>query len=90
MDVTRHSPLLKLSTEIIQEIIDYVDFASHFDFACTCKRIFSCSLNVLQRHRDAHIKYCIISDLDPLTVPTLLRSAFGLDDPLPAWCVALG
>jgi hypothetical protein len=53
----------------------------------TCKQIFACSSDVLKRHRHAHIKYSVSSDLNPVTVPTLLRSVFGYGDPIPAYHV---
>ncbi|KAF2128877.1 hypothetical protein P153DRAFT_431730 [Dothidotthia symphoricarpi CBS 119687] len=79
--------LAKLSTELILQIIDFVSPASHLDFACTCKQIATCCSGALQRHKDAYEKYNTASDLDPATVPTLLRSALSLDDPIPAWHV---
>lgn len=76
-----------LSVELILRIIDLIPPAAHLNFACTCKHIATCSSNVLQRHRKAYKQYRAASDLDPATVPILLRSALGLDDPIPAWHV---
>ena len=79
--------ITNLATELVHHIIDYIPPASQIDFAYTCKHLFACSADVLKRHRDAHTKYCVSSDIDPTTVPTLLRSAYGYGDPIPAWHV---
>ena len=79
--------IMGLSLEIILQIIDLVPPASHLDFACTCKHIAKSSSKVLHRHRNAYQQYRAASDLDPATVPTLLRSALSLSDPIPAWHV---
>jgi hypothetical protein len=76
-----------LSTELIYHILEFVPPESHLDFACTCKRIADCSSDVLRRHQDAYSKYRVASDISPTTVPTLLRSIFGRDDPILAWHV---
>ena len=79
--------ITSLSLELILHIIDLIPPDSHLDFACTCKHLAICSSKVLQRHQSAYKKYRAASDLDPATVPTLLRSALGLSDPIPAWHV---
>ncbi|KAH7371977.1 hypothetical protein BKA66DRAFT_513945 [Pyrenochaeta sp. MPI-SDFR-AT-0127] len=79
--------ITQISTELVLQIIDHIPPASHFDFARTCKRILACSSDVFKRHHDAFTKYHVSSDLEPETVPTLLRSAFGYSDPIPAWYV---
>jgi hypothetical protein len=79
--------ITNLATELIQHIIDFVPPASHLDLARTCKQIFACSSEVLKRHHDAHIRYGVSSDLDPVSIPTLLRSAFGYGDPVLAYHV---
>ncbi|CAA9963704.1 hypothetical protein PTMSG1_07064 [Pyrenophora teres f. maculata] len=84
-----HGPcfLARLATGLIHGILERIPPASHLDFSCTCKKIFADSSDILERHRVAHAKYSVSSDIDPLTVPTLLRSAFGYDDPILAWHV---
>jgi hypothetical protein len=72
--------ITNLATELVQHIIDFVPPSSHLALARTCKHIFACSSDVLKRHHDALIKYGVSSDLDPATIPTLLRSAFGYGD----------
>ncbi|KAF2633469.1 hypothetical protein BU25DRAFT_453230 [Macroventuria anomochaeta] len=79
--------ITNLSTELVCLIIDFVPPESHLDFACTCKRIADCSSKVLKRHQEAYSKYRVASDISPITIPTLLRSAFGRADPLLAWHV---
>ncbi|KAH6868260.1 hypothetical protein BKA58DRAFT_412089 [Alternaria rosae] len=79
--------ITNLATELVHHIIDYIPPASQIDFAYTCKHLFACSTDVLKRHRDAYTKYGVSSDIDPTTVPTLLRSAYGYCDPILAWHV---
>ena len=79
--------ITRLTTEVVHQIIERIPPASHLDFACTCKQFFRCSSDILERHHVAHGKYNISSDIDPVTVPTLLRSAFGYHDPVLAWHV---
>jgi hypothetical protein len=79
--------IISLAVELVHHILGFVPAASHLDFACTCKYLLSCSSDVLKRHQDAQTKYGVSSDLDPLTVPTLLRSVSGYGDPIPAWHV---
>ncbi len=79
--------VFELSTDLILSVFDFLDVASHFDFACTCKRLYQASSRIRKRHENAYRKYSVISDLHPATVPTLLRSAFGHSDPIPAWHV---
>ncbi|KAA8620365.1 hypothetical protein PtrSN002B_000656 [Pyrenophora tritici-repentis] len=84
-----HGPcfLTRFATELIQEIIERIPPASHLDFACTCKKIFADSSDILERHHVAHDRYSVSSDIDPITVPTLVRSALGYGDPILAWHV---
>ncbi|KAF7551436.1 hypothetical protein G7Z17_g5022 [Cylindrodendrum hubeiense] len=79
--------LTTLPTEILDHIIKYVDLASHLDFACSCKVIANCAQPILKRHQDAYQKYRNLSDLSPLTVPTLLRSVVEFADPISVWHV---
>lgn len=79
--------LTNLATELVHRIIDFIPPASHIDFACSCKHLYACSTDVFKRHRDAQLKYGVASDIDPATIPTLLRSAFGYGDPILAWHV---
>ncbi|KAK0379633.1 hypothetical protein CLIM01_03024 [Colletotrichum limetticola] len=44
-----------------------------------------CSAGVLRRHRDTHDKYGVISDLQPATIPTLLRNVVMHKDPWITW-----
>ncbi|KAL6413937.1 hypothetical protein AUP68_03469 [Ilyonectria robusta] len=80
-------PIVELAPELINRIMDFVPVESHFNFATTCSFIANCSKDILQRHKAAHKTYGVSSDLSPLTIPTLLRSAFGLEDPLLVWHV---
>lgn len=67
-------------------IIDELPLSSHFELACTCRRLAAASQRVLRRHQEAHRRFQVASDLDPRTVPLLLQSAFG-GDALIAWHV---
>jgi hypothetical protein len=87
MDTDSSCCLTNIATELVHRIIDFVPPASQIDLAYTCKHLFACSADVLKRHHDAHIKYGVSSDLDPATIPTLLRSAYGYGDPILAWHV---
>ncbi|KAF4468808.1 hypothetical protein FALBO_4298 [Fusarium albosuccineum] len=77
--------LTALPTELISRMIDLADPATHLDIACTCRRLLECSKDVLEHHKQAHQKYKVVSDRDPATIPTLLRSASGLTSPIDAW-----
>lgn len=68
-------------------IMDHLPFPTQFDLARTCKRLAVASRGVLERHQNSFKKYRAASDLDPSTVPLLLRGAFGYGDPIPAWHV---
>ncbi|GKT55329.1 hypothetical protein ColTof3_02668 [Colletotrichum tofieldiae] len=78
-------PLASLPSELLIHIIDNVDPASHLDLACTCRAIAHCSVDVLRRHRAARDQWHVTSDLQPSSVPTLLREA--MRDPVVAWHV---
>jgi hypothetical protein len=80
-------PITSLAVELVHYIFNYVPPASHLDFACTCKYLLACSSDVLKRHQNAQTKYGVSSDLDPVTIPTILRSVSGYGDPIPAWHV---
>ncbi|EXF83413.1 hypothetical protein CFIO01_13430 [Colletotrichum fioriniae PJ7] len=81
----RTDRLSLLPAELLRDIIEYVDFASHLNFACTCKKIAKCSAGVLRRHREIHNQYGVISDLQPATIPTLLRNVVMHKDPWITW-----
>lgn len=84
---TTEVPFFKLSNEIIIQIINFINPASHCDFASTCRLFANCSYDILQDHQDAYNKYRVSSDLLPSTVPKLLRSACGITSPIAAWHV---
>lgn len=77
-----------LSYEVISLILYYIDDPlSQFNVALTCKHLAYQTGDILQRHQQLHEKHAVSSDLDPSTVPTLLRSVLGISDPLMAWHV---
>ncbi|KAK1492678.1 hypothetical protein CCUS01_13955 [Colletotrichum cuscutae] len=49
------------------------------------EHIAKCSAGVLRRHRETHDKYGVISDLQPATIPTLLRNVVMHKDPWITW-----
>lgn len=65
---------LALPVEIVTQIFACTDLESHFNLASTCRYFFSCAEPLLERHKEAHRKYRVVSDLHPLTFPTLLRA----------------
>lgn len=78
-------PIERVPAEIITLVFDHLDYESHFDFAATSKFIYSCAGLLLGRHQRAHHEYAVASDLDPVTVPQLLR--FAVRGSLEAWHV---
>ncbi|KAF3009972.1 hypothetical protein E8E13_011276 [Curvularia kusanoi] len=80
-------PIQNLSPELVLSILDYLPFPATLDLACTCKQLEATCQRTLERHQDSYRRYRYASDLDPGTVTTLLRSAFGQGDPIPAWHV---
>jgi hypothetical protein len=87
--MTPPCPLLALSTELILQIIHFMAPESHLDFSLSCQQVYACSSDILRRHQNAHAKYRVTSDLDPTTIPNLLRSAArgGPDDWIELWHV---
>ncbi|KAG5800555.1 hypothetical protein H9Q69_000442 [Fusarium xylarioides] len=79
--------LLSLPTELITRIIDLAGPSTHLHLACVCTHLFKYAKKILTHHREAHRKFSVISDLDPSTIPTLLRSASGITSPIDAWHV---
>ncbi|CAH0054238.1 unnamed protein product [Clonostachys solani] len=63
--------LSTLTPEILQLIIEHTHPSGHRPLAQTC------SQHVLNLHRDAHRKFRVTSDLDPIIVFNLLWSAFS-------------
>ncbi|KAF5021353.1 hypothetical protein F66182_6621 [Fusarium sp. NRRL 66182] len=63
----------QLSTELILQIIDYVPPSSYLDLALTCSTLHHRCRPVLDHHLAAHAEYRVASDLEPETVPYLLR-----------------
>ncbi|KAF5724677.1 hypothetical protein FMUND_563 [Fusarium mundagurra] len=79
--------LLNLPTELITRIIDLVDPSTQLNLAGVCTHLFKCAKRTLNHHQEAHRKFSVTSDLDPSTIPTLLRSATGITSPIDAWHV---
>ncbi|ENH67633.1 hypothetical protein FOC1_g10010916 [Fusarium oxysporum f. sp. cubense race 1] len=65
--------LLRLSTELILQILEYGPTSTYLDVALTCTTLHHQCRNLLDLHREAHAKYRITSDLSPETVIDLLK-----------------
>lgn len=76
---------MALPPELISNIANFVDPASIVPFACSYRFLADCSRDVLKAHKTAHAQYRIVSDVDPKTLPGLLRKA--LVEPNTAWHV---
>lgn len=79
--------LTSLPPELILHILNFTDPPSQFSLACASRRLAACCDRQLRRHQAVHARYGVSSDLDPATVPHLLRSALGHADPIDAWHV---
>ncbi|KAJ3538614.1 hypothetical protein NM208_g5830 [Fusarium decemcellulare] len=77
--------MLRLSAEIITEIINLSHPSVHLNLACTCRQLAQYSEFILQRHRATHRQYEVVSDLCPATIPALLRNT--PNDPFDTWHV---
>ncbi|KAF5573246.1 hypothetical protein FPANT_12498 [Fusarium pseudoanthophilum] len=66
--------LLRLSTELIYQILDYSPPTACFNLAITCASLHLQCLGLLDLHREAYSKYRITSDLSPETVIDLLQN----------------
>lgn len=72
--------LLRLTLELIVCIISFIDPASYLDFACACKALANCFIDMLRRYREAYSKYSVLSDLNPSIIIDLLLSAYSITD----------
>lgn len=70
-----------LPVELISRIGEFTDPFSHLDLACTCSLIAASMKDILKRHRAEYAKMPC-SDLQPLTIPRLLRDVVA--DPVAA------
>lgn len=89
MTPRRHNAtgLDSLPPELILRILDRAERPTQVSLACTSKYIAGCCHREFSRLRAAYKKYGVSSDLDPSTVPHLIRSALGYADPIDAWSV---
>ncbi|KAM0269860.1 hypothetical protein ACHAQH_009611 [Verticillium albo-atrum] len=90
MHLAQQGPrLTTLPPELFRRIIHFIDSSPPriIDLALTCKALVHQTDYLLERHRNAHKRYAVSSDLDPSTVPTLLLSALGFGDPVLIWHV---
>lgn len=83
----RSTGLTSLPTELVLRVTDFIEPPSQVSLACASRYLASCCHRLFSRRRAAHEKYGVSSDLDPSTVPHLLRSALGFADPIDAWSV---
>lgn len=79
--------LASLAPELILRIADLADHRSQVSLACAARYFSECLYHRFRRHQAAYKKYRVSSDLDPATVPHLVRSVLGYADPLDAYHV---
>ncbi|PNP80644.1 hypothetical protein FNYG_06243 [Fusarium nygamai] len=65
-------PLLRLSPELILQVLEYCPPSTHLDMALTCLTLHH-RRKLLDLHREADAKYRLTSDLCPETVIDLLK-----------------
>ena len=75
--------LLQLSTELIASICGRIHPADLVPFARSCKTVYSCAGNALQRHQKYHEKLRVFHNRQPLIVLERLREIIA--EPNLAW-----
>ncbi|KAM7218437.1 hypothetical protein V8F06_006201 [Rhypophila decipiens] len=79
------APITSLAPELLQRIVDFSDPPEHLNLALTSKTLHN-RLNYILLHSQAcHRKYHAVSDIQPSTIPDLLRSILFKNDWVAAW-----
>ncbi|RKL48647.1 hypothetical protein BFJ72_g1546 [Fusarium proliferatum] len=65
--------ILRLSTELVLQILEYSPLSTCFDIALTCTTLHHQCRKLLDLHREADAKYRVTSDLCPETMIDLLK-----------------
>ncbi|KAK4210935.1 hypothetical protein QBC37DRAFT_428009 [Rhypophila decipiens] len=79
------APITSLAPELLQRIVDVSDPPDHLNLALTSKTLHN-RLNCILLHSQAcHRKYHAVSDIQPSTIPDLLRAILFKDDRIAAW-----
>lgn len=73
--------LTELPVELVARIGELTDPNSHIDLACTCSFVAASLQDLFKRHRAEYAKKPC-SDLNPLTIPRVLRNVIA--DPITA------
>jgi len=77
--------IISLAPELIQQIIDNCDPASHLNLALACRGLRDRVDFILQHHQFCHVHYRTTSDIHPSTIPRLLRTIIIKRDWVAAW-----
>lgn len=77
--------ILKLAPELMQQILDHAEPASHLNLALACKGLRDRLDFILRHHQLCHAHYRTASDIHPSTIPRLLRSILIKGDWVAAW-----
>lgn len=77
--------LSSLAEELLCKISGFVHPQTIIDWACTCKVLSRCSLQVLETHRQRRSELRVVHDRNPITIPSLMRSS--LSEPEILWYV---
>lgn len=80
MPLTTH-----LAPELVIQVFNYVDPATLVSLACSCQFLEKVSRDILKKHRDAHTRYRVVTDVEPRSLIETLRKTTA--DPSLAWHV---
>ncbi|KAM7183832.1 hypothetical protein V8F20_012473 [Naviculisporaceae sp. PSN 640] len=79
------APITSLAPELIQRILEFSKPPEHLNLALTCKTLHE-RLNYILRHsQECHQKYRALSDIEPSTIPNLVRAILVKQDWVAAW-----
>ena len=67
--------LLSLPEELFCIISNFVHPQTIVDWACSCKTLSRCSLKALETHNKRQSALRLVHDLNPMSIPSLLRDA---------------
>jgi len=74
-----------LAPELVLRIFDFIDPPTLVLLACSCKFLAACSRDLLQKHRETHSRFRLVTDANPRSITDVLRKA--IIDPGFAWHV---
>lgn len=79
------SSITHLAPELVIQIFALVEPPALVDLACTCEALEACSRDLIRKHRDAHARYRVVTDVVPRSLADILREVTA--DPSFAWHV---